>query len=216
MNKPTQSTQSIYSSLRSSLMRSRRRGFSLAEVLISLTISATLLTATLGALDGSFKGYKVTTEGASTNVVARIVMQRLTAMIRTGDSFGPYPVNPILTPQLESNYIEFVSNRDPAASTERVVRLERRDSTETPGLYELWYIVTTYISGAYDSEEEAPLLVNLNDVVFNMEYDVGPKLKRVTIDLIIQPDDLEDLAVGTNLEAPTIRLVASASPRLND
>lgn len=201
---------------RTSRTYSRRSGFSLVEVLISLTISATLLTATLGALDGSFKAYKVTTEGASTNVVARIVMQRLTAMIRTGDSFGPYPVNPILTPELESSYIEFVSYRDPSANTERVVRLERRDSTETPGLYELWYIVTTYVSGAYDSEEEAPLLVNLNDVVFNMEYDVGPKLKRVTIDLIIQPDDLEDLAVGTSLEAPVIRLVASASPRTND
>ena len=193
-----------------------RRGFSMIEVLISLVISATLLTATLGALDGSFKAYKVTTEGASTNVVARIVMQRLTAMIRTGDSFGPYPVNPITTPQIESTYIEFVSYRDPSTSTERVTRLERRDGPDGSGTYELWYIVTTYINGSFDNDNEAPLLVSLNDVVFTMQYDVGPKLKRVTVDLIIQPDDLQDVAIGSRLEAPTIRLVASASPRLND
>ncbi len=196
--------------------RFSRRGFSMIEVLISLAISATLLTATLGALDGSFKAYTVTTEGASTNVVARIVMQRLTAMIRTGDSFGPYPVNPILTPNLESEYIEFVSFREPATGTERVTRLERRDSVEFPGRYELWYIVTTYVSGAFENEDEAPLLVNLNNVVFSMQYDVGPRLKRVTIDLIIQPDDLQDVAIGSQLEAPVIRLVASASPRSND
>lgn len=187
------------------------------EVLISLTISATLLTATLAALDASFKAYTVTTEGASTNVVARIVMQRLTAMIRTGDSFGPYPVNPILTPNIESNWIEFVSFRDVVNNTERVTRLERRTSTtEGDGPFELWYIVTTYVAGVYESEDEAPLLVSLNDVVFNMEYDVGPRLKRVTVDLIIQPDDLQDIAIGSKLEAPTIRLVASASPRMND
>jgi len=197
-------------------IRRTRRGFSMIEVLISLTISATLLTATLAALDSSFKGYKVTTEGASTNVVARIVMQRLTAMIRTGDSFGPYPINPITTPQIESNWIEFVSFRDPANGIERVTRLERRDSEGANGPYELWYIATTYENGSFISEDEAPLLVALNKVHFDMEYDVGPKLKRVTIDLIIRPDDLQDLAIGSGLEAPTIRLVASAAPRMND
>jgi len=193
-----------------------RHGFSMVEVLISLTISATLLTATLAALDASFKGYKVTTEGASTNVVARIVMQRLTAMIRTGDQFGPYPINPITTPEMESDWIEFVSFRDPALSIEKVTRLEKRTGATGQGPFELWYMVTTYVNGAFSSETEAPLLVNLNDVTFTMKYDVGPKLKRVTVDLIIQPDDLEDLAIGSNMEAPTIRLVASASPRLND
>ena len=201
---------------RSIRMSRARSGFSMVEVLISLVISATLLTATLGALDGSFKAYKVTTEGASTNVVARIVMQRLTAMIRTGDSFGPYPVNPITDPLLVSNYIEFVSFRDPVSNLERVTRLERRDGAEGEGPYELWYVVTTYTNGEFVSEDEAPLLVNLNNVVFTMDYDVGPRLKRVTVDLIIQPDDLQDVAIGSRLEAPVIRLVASASPRRND
>ncbi len=198
------------------LARASRRGFSMVEVLISLAISATLLTATLGALDGSFKAYKVTTEGASTNVVARIVMQRLTAMIRTGESFGPYPVNPITNPEIESSWIEFVSYRDSISNTERVTRLERRDGPVGEGPYELWYLVTTYTNGAFVNEDAAPLLTNLNDVIFTMEYDVGPRLKRVTVDLIIQPDDLQDVAIGTHLEAPVIRLVASASPRMND
>lgn len=194
-----------------------RSGFSLVEVLIALTITATLLTATMAALDASFKSYKANSESAATNVVARIVMQRLTGMIRTGESFGPYPANPILTPNIQSNWIEFVAFRDPVTGTERIIRLERRDAAGANGPYELWYTVTTFVNGDYESDEEVPLLTGLNDVAFDMEYDVGPRLRRVTIDLIMQPETGGDMAVGVGrLETPTIRLVASASPRAYD
>jgi len=199
-----------------SARRSSRRGFSLIEVLIALTITSTLLTATMAALDASFKAYKVTTEGASTNVVARIVMQRVTSMVRTGENFGPYPVNAILTPKIQSTWMEFVSYRDPVSGTHRVTKLERRNGAGANGPYELWYVVSTFVNDEYQSESAAPLLVGLNKVQFDMEYDVGPQLKRVTIDLIIQPDDVQDAAISANLEAPTIRLVASASPRQFD
>jgi prepilin-type N-terminal cleavage/methylation domain-containing protein len=194
-----------------------RRGFSLIEVLIALTITATLLTATMAALDASFKSYKANSESAATNVVARIVMQRLTGMIRTGESFGPYPANPILTPSIQSNWIEFVAFRDPVTGTERIIRLERRDGVGEDGPFELWYTVTTFVNGDFESEEEVPLLTGLNEVLFDMEYDVGPRLRRVTIDLIIQPERGGDMAIGVGqLETPTIRLVASASPRAYD
>lgn len=194
-----------------------RRGFSLVEVLIALTITSTLLTATMAALDASFKSYKITTEGASTNVVARIVMQRLTSMVRTGEDFGPYPVNAITTPSVQSEWIEFVSFRDPVSGERRVTRLERRDAPAGgDGPFELWYVVTTFVNDVFESESEAPLLVGLNKVLFDMEYDVGPKLRRVTIDLILQPDDIQDVAIGSQIETPTIRLVASASPRQFD
>lgn len=194
-----------------------RRGFSLAEVLIALTITATLLTATMAALDASFKSYKANSESAATNVVARIIMQRVTGMIRTGESFGPYPANPILTPNIQSNWIEFVSYRDPDAGVERIIRLERRDGTDETGPYELWYTVSTFVNGVFDGEEESPLLTGLNEVLFDMEYDVGPRLRRVTVDLIIKPETGGDMAVGVGkLETPTIRLVASASPRAYD
>ncbi len=192
-----------------------RGGFSLIEVLISLVITSTLLTATMSALDASFKSYKITTEGASTNVVARIVMQRVTTMVRTGESFGPYPANAITTPNIESTWMEFISFRDPISGVHRVTRLERRDGA-TAGIFELWYVVSTFTNDVFDSSSEAPLLVGLNKVQFDMEYDVGPQLKRVTIDLIIQPDDIQDVAIGSSLEVPTIRLVASASPRQFD
>lgn len=202
---------------RLSLSARRGRAFSLVEVLIALTITATLLTATMAALDTSFKSYKMTSEGASTNVVARIVMQRVTAMIRTGESFGPYPVNPITTPDIESTWLEFVTFRDAATDSERVIRLERRDGDEQTGPFELWYVVSTFQGGEFVSSDEVPLLTGLNQVRFSLEYDVGPRLKRATVDLIIQPDDLQDAAISTSkLEAPTIRLVASASPRSYD
>jgi prepilin-type N-terminal cleavage/methylation domain-containing protein len=203
---------------RRNLLRSKvsRRGFSMVEVLIALTITATLLTATMAALDASFKSYKHTSESASTNVVARIVMQRVTAMIRTGESFGPYPANPIANPTIRSTWIEFVAFRDVTTNIERVIRLERRGNGEDgdEGPFELWYMVTELEDGEVINEDEAPLLVGLNDVTFDLEYAVGPRLRRATVDLIIQPDDLQDAAIGAaGIEAPTIRMVASASPR---
>lgn len=198
------------------VQRSCRRAFSIAEMLIALAITATLLTATLAALDTSFKSYKVTNESASTNVVARIVMQRVTAMIRVGDEFGPYPVNPITTPIIESDRIEFVSYREPSTNTERVTSLQRRPGTGEDGPWQLWYVETTYVNGIYSSQDEAPLLTGLTELTFTLEYDVGPRLHRATIDMVIKPDDLQDAAVAADLETPTIRLIASASPRRLD
>lgn len=193
-----------------------RRAFSIAEMLIALAITSALLTATLAALDASFKSYKVTNESASTNVVARIVMQRVTAMIRVGDEFGPYPVNPITTPIIESDRIEFVSFREPSTSTERVTTLERRAADGDEGPWQLWYVETTFVDGIWSSEDEAPLLTGLTELSFTLEYDVGPRLRRATIDMVIKPDDLQDVALAADLETPTIRLIASASPRLFD
>lgn len=194
-----------------------RHAFSMVEVLIALTITATLLTATMAALDASFKSYRANSESAATNVVARIIMQRLTGMVRTGESFGPYPANPLLTPNIQSDWIEFVSFRDPVAGVERVIRLEAREGDAVTGPFELWYTVSTFVNGEFESEEESPLLTGLNQVLFDMQYDVGPRLRRVTIDLIIRPETTGDAAISVgNLETPTIRMVASAAPRAYD
>jgi prepilin-type N-terminal cleavage/methylation domain-containing protein len=196
------------------------RAFSLVEVLIALTITATLLTATMAALDASFKSYKATSESASTNVVARIVMQRVMALIRTGDEFGPYPANPLLNPVLgddedePDDAIEFVSLRDEATGAFEVTRLERREGDGNSGPFELWYVLTKFdADGTQTSVDENVLLDKLVELRFVLSYDVGPRLRRATIDMIVRADDLEDASIGPAFDSPTIRMVASAAPR---
>lgn len=208
-----------------------RRGFSLIEMLIALVITATLLTASLQALDSTFKCYKVTTEGASTHVVARIVMARVMAMIRTGTEFGPYPTDPLDPEQnpLVSTFIEFVSAEDEELGWRQVTRLERREAggedeeegeegggeegDGEPATYELWLVLTEFTDSDITFTEERMLIRNIKEALFTLEYSAGPRLDRATIDLTIQPDDFDDNLITADIEAPTVRLVSSASPR---
>lgn len=191
-----------------------RGGFSLVEMLIALTISATLLTATLSAFHASWRAYKDTTESASTHVVSRIVMHRILAMIRTGTEFGPYPDDVLDNTQnpLNSSFIEFIAESDRAAGLDRVTRIERRDAAGGgDGEFELWYVLLDRESG--DIQEQRPLLANVTEASFIMEYEPGPRLIRATIDLSVRPNDEQDLRVGNADTTPMIRLVASAVPR---
>jgi prepilin-type N-terminal cleavage/methylation domain-containing protein len=196
-------------------MNRNRRAFSLVEVLVALAITATMLTAAMSALDVSFKSYKMTTEGASTNVVARLVIARLMTMVRTGTQFGPYPVDPLDLTQnpVQSNYIEFVSLDDPVTLKKAIVRIERRGPDATTGLYELWYIQTDFLSGVQTARNSKPLLTGVQEARFTLEYDVGQNLKRATVDLTIMPNNFQAASIGGNIEAPSIRLVSSVNPR---
>lgn len=196
-------------------MRSRR-GFSLIEMLIALAICATLLTAVFTALDTSFKSYKVTTEGASTNVIARMVVHRVMSMIRTGWEFGPYPDDVLDSTQnpMTSTALEFTTLDDPTTLKKQIIRIERRDATvPTQGPYELWYVQVDLTNNIQTSRVERPLLVGVTEARFTLEYDVGPRLKRATVDLTVKPNDFQDAAMHVNFETPTIRLVSSVSPR---
>ncbi len=200
------------------LRRTRRRAFSMIEVLVSLMITGLLLTATLTALDSSFKCYQVTTESASTNVIARMVMHRMCALARTGTDFGPYPddVLDASANPMTSTFMEF-SMGDVAGGT-RIVRLERRDAAQgAVAPYELWYVEETIDgAGAVTVSEARPLLTGLTEMNFNLEYDVGPRLMRATIDMTVRPNDFQDAGFKSDLHTDTIRLVATVSPRKLD
>lgn len=198
-------------------VRTRRsRAFSLVEMLIALAICSMLLTATLGALDASWRSYKVTTESASTHVVSRIVISRILALIRTGTEFGPYPadfLDPEQNPVHDIDYIEFLAEADRLAGNGIVTRIERRDSRTQQGTYELWYVRIDASGEEPTVLEERPMLRGVQEAEFILEYEPGPRLKRATIDLSIQPDDDHDIKMGLGSAAPTIRLVASAVPK---
>ena len=180
----------------------RRRGFNLIEVLIALAITATLLTATLAALDASFRAYQATTEEVSTQSIGRIVMHRMLTLIRTGTEFGPFPSDPRVT-TIQSDFIQFQTQN------EEVVTISW-DRNSKQLLYEL--------------EGQAPLEL-LDGVVgttnaegilqspFTLSYEKGRRLYRATIDLTVEPNDVIQLDIEGD-RARTIRLVGSAMPRL--
>lgn len=196
----------------------RRRGFSIVEMLIALAITATLLTATLAALDTSFKSYKVTTEGASTNVVSRMVMQRVMSMVRNGAEFGPFPDDVLDAAQnpVTSTFIEFETFNDGGGNSQ-VIRIERRDQADAAsGPYEMWYVQTDIVSGVSQTPIERPLISGVQELQFTLEYGVGPRLRRATVDLTVRPNDFQAASFHSDLEAPSIRLVSTVNPRRLD
>ncbi len=196
----------------------RRRGFSIVELLLALTIVSVVLTSALVALDASFRTYKATTDSASTHVVSRLLIHRITAMIRTGTEFGPFPsdvLDPALNP-MESNFIEFVSREDEATGDREVTRIEFREAEQDAEFGTLWFQLFRFdASGtAVGEAEEYMLLPNVERGVFTLEYRVGPRLERATIDLLIRPnDDLDAVSVEARVDTAPIRLVGSATPR---
>lgn len=178
-----------------------RRAFNLVELLIALAISAALLTATLVALDASFKAYEATTEEASTHTVSRLAMHRVMTMIRSGQEFGPVPADPRDT-TVFSDFIEFL------LPDGQFLVIEWREASQA-----LWVEV--------DGQEHmllggvlATFDPDTGDRIppFTLEYELGRVLYRATVDLTIVPDDNQATEIDRGLAAP-IRMVASAMPR---
>ncbi len=184
----------------------RRRGFSLLELLVALAVSAMLLTAALVALDASFRAYRRTTEEASTHTISRLAMHRLLALVRTGVDFGPIPPNP-LEEEIESDYLEvltpdgrWVVIRWDGEGERLLVAVDAEDGT--PG-------IARELIGGVEPQFHAdgtPIRP------FRLAFEDGWRVRRVTIDLSIKPDDDRSSAIESE-PVPSIRLVGSASPR---
>ncbi len=197
-------------------LRAAAGGFSLIEMMVALGISAALLTASLAALDTSFKSYQQTSETASTHVVTRIVTHRVLTMIRTGREFAPYPIDVLDQTQnpMFTNTIEFVSAEDEATNFREVTRIFAEiDPEATDGSQRLMLTLDEFTDGVLTSSETRPLLRGVLDATFTLEYDIGPQLKRATMDLTVEASDIGDAGLNANWDTPSLRLVASASPR---
>lgn len=192
------------------------RGFSLIEMMVALGISAALLTASLAALDTSFKSYQQTSETASTHVVTRIVTHRVLTMIRTGREFAPYPLDVLDQSQnpMFTNSIEFVSDQDTATNYRQITRIfAELDPDATDGSQRLMLTLDEFTDGVLTASQTRPLLRGVLDATFTLEYDIGPQLTRATMDITVEASDLGGASLNANWDTPTLRLVASASPR---
>lgn len=189
-----------------------RRGFSLVELLIALTITATLLVATMVALDASYTAYQRTTRAASTHNVSRITMDRVQSLIRNGESFTPRPADPNDS-IVESDWLEIVLPVDDA-DNQRAMRIEWDETTEA------LHIITIdadsgqvlgdhlLLEGVISQYDDGGQRIK----PFTLEYHLGFNLRRATINIMIVPDD--NLDVDIDGKHPyVIHLIGTAVPR---
>lgn len=186
----------------------RQRGLSLIEMLLALAISAMLLTATMVALDASFKAYADASEQASSQTATRMITQRLLTLIRTSTAHGPLEADGTTTPPVtitgdtvSSHYIELLD------ASGQVMRIEYRAASE-----ELWLVLTPITGVAV----EQPLIGGVTSCTFQCLRRINDDgllvLHRATIDLTVQPGEDATLTLE-NGNATPIRVIASTMPR---
>ncbi|MEM9345135.1 MAG: prepilin-type N-terminal cleavage/methylation domain-containing protein [Planctomycetota bacterium] len=188
------------------LKRQRRRlGLSLVEMLISLAITALLLTATMVAIDASFQAYAAAAESASTQTSTRLVTHRLLSLMRTSTAHGPLLPETNVTlsgTTLTSYYIELL---DPDGN---LIRLEY-DGTD-----DMLYVTVTPFGGSVATKE--PLLGGVTQCEFKLirrlDDDGVWILDRGTIDFTVEPDADTSLAIEGDA-AEAMRVIASTMPR---
>ena len=189
--------------------RAARRGFNLIEMMIAMAITAVLLVSVMVALHASFMAYQSTTEVASTHTIARLVMHRMLTLIRTGQDFGPFPINP-QDSIVASDEIEFLT---PDGDLIRLEWFETTDASHP--LPNTLYVVID--NGTPQALLEGVIMqpdgAGGHVAPFTLQYKLGRRLHRATIDLAVVPDDNMSVAIdGDNTQV--IRLVASAMPRI--
>lgn len=186
----------------------RQAGLSLIEMLISLAITAMLLTATMVAIDASFQAYAVAAESASTQTSTRLVTNRLMTLVRTSIAHGPMQEDVLSGVTISGNvitspYLELIdSNGDLITisydSTLQQLQLTRDNGTPP--------VLTQPILGG----------VTACEFTLRRRLDDGPwVLERGSIDFTVQPDDDASLELESG-NIPPVRVIASTMPRRLD
>jgi prepilin-type N-terminal cleavage/methylation domain-containing protein len=213
-----------------------RPGLSLIELLISLGIVAMLLTATMVAIDASFKAYASAAESANTHTSTRMTLHRLLTLTRTSTAHGPVredvPVTetwsdwPVLLDELDRALDEMRNEEAPPVSPTRQGKVltshylrvigPRGDNvviTYVDATDELW--VTTLPQGSSQATAQ-PLLGGVTRAQFDLHRRLDEDglfvLERASVTLEVEPDADTTLAIESGNTAP-IEVVASTKPR---
>ena len=179
-----------------------RRGFSIPELLLALTISGTLLLATMMALSASFRAFQKTTRTVSSGVSGRVVVERIQTLIRTGIDFGPLPSNPLET-TVDSDRLEINLGENDWV-TLRWDEAEQSLRWEQDG--DSWPLLEGVTQRPAGSEDPVP--------PFTLQFREGRWLNRAVINLVVADETGAPLAIEGPSAAET-RLIGSAMPRIS-
>ena len=174
-----------------------RRGFTLPEVLIALAISALLLAGLFASLHGTVDAYRRSAAEGVNRLTARLLVERIALLVRTGVAFGPLP-NVATETEVESDVLEITTADGQEVEIEwdsvnelLIMSVDGNSSTVLGG-------VVQTIGG----ESIAPFL---------LQYENGTILQRVTINLAVDPDPEHATAMDGGDER--IRFTTSVMPR---
>ncbi len=143
-------------------------------------------------------------------------MDRMLTLIRTGQEFGPFPLDP-RDSLVESDFIQFLDANG--------VLMELRWDNTDNGLY---ITVDSNGDGLLPGENNYLLLSGVIPMFdpptstleadrirpFILEYQQGRNLYRASINLSVIPDDNMSVAIEGNSQ-DVLRLIGSAMPRLS-
>ena len=174
-----------------------RRGFTLPELIISLAIAAILLTGLFASLHGSVDAYRRSAAEGVNRLTARLLVERIALLVRTGISFGPLP-DVATENTVESNVLEITT----ANCT--LVEIEWDEENELL-MMTVDGTSATVLGGVVQS------VGGENITPFLLQYVNGTTLQRVTINLAVDPDPEHATAMDGGEE--TIRLTTSVMPR---
>jgi prepilin-type N-terminal cleavage/methylation domain-containing protein len=198
------------------------RGLSIVELLIALAISSLVLAAVTAAIDASFYAYASASEAASTQSAARLVMQRMTIMVRTTTLHDAYdPDDPALTlaspsqPPVQAVGIQMV---DPDGQLLRVWWAVNVDYDDDD-LGDLWYQAGAAAAQPMLEMVRVQRTADGDPYLFTLasrSSSDGLLLRRATIDLTAEPGSDHTFALETyQSSAEPVRIIASTSPRRN-
>ena len=165
------------------------------------------------ALDASFQGIldrRLSRLRRSRRL--RMITNRLLMLIRTSTAHGPLVPDATAVPPvtlagdiITSNFIELIDSEG------NELRVEYRDAND-----QLWLVITP---AGTTTEQQQPLLGGVTAAQFfsvRRQDDSGVwVLDRATMDITVEPDDDNTLAIEASDTAP-IRIIASTMPRKLD
>ncbi|MDP7009387.1 MAG: type II secretion system protein [Phycisphaerales bacterium] len=174
-----------------------RRGFTLVEVIIALAIASLLLSGLFASLQGSIQAYRASAAEGVNSLTARLLVERIALLVRTGVDFGPLPT--VATEnEVESNVLEITTQEGQdieiewhSASNELTMTVDGTSSTVLGGV-----VQTTGGSSI---------------TPFLLQFEHGTTLQRVTINLAVVPDPEHATAMDGGDQ--TLRFTTSVMPR---
>ncbi len=210
----------ILSTTRRARLSARRRGLSLIELLLSLAISAMLLTATMVAIDASFQSYAVAAESASAQSASRMITHRLLHLIRTSTAHGPLLPRAAQTIDIgggQSIEVAAATLNGNTITSPDVELVDARGNlvriVHDAVRQQLW-ILTTPPAGAMNAQ---PLVGGVSAAQFVLvrrrNNDNLWVLDRGTIDYTIEPNIDQTLQLEGLSRAQAVRVIASTMPR---